>query len=194
MKLQHFFLLNLAAFVAAASSQSTVYLIRHGEKPDNGNGLNAEGQQRAQCLRSAFGASSPYNIGHIMAQTPKSGMSFIFSTGYRVSFVPIDRQHGSRQRPYDTVAPLSSDLGLTVDISCDRDDPGCVKDVVDGYQGNGNILICWEHDALHDIVKKLGDSDAPDYPDDSFNLIWTDPYPYSQIASTTSEDCPGLDD
>ncbi|OCK94409.1 uncharacterized protein K441DRAFT_687305 [Cenococcum geophilum 1.58] len=159
---------------AAASAQPTVYLIRHGEKPDSGDGLSAEGQQRAQCLRSVFGASSAYSIGHIMAQTPKSD--------------------GSRQRPYDTVAPLASDLGLTVDITCDRDDSDCVKDVVDGYQGSGNILICWEHDALHDIVKTLGDDDAPDYPDNSFNLIWTDPYPYSQITSTISEDCPGLDD
>ena len=81
---------------------------------------------------------------------------------------------GSRQRPYDTVAPLASDLGLTVDITCDRDDSDCVKDVVDGYQGSGNILICWEHDALHDIVKTLGDDDAPDYPDDRYvNCVQT---------------------
>lgn len=75
---------------------------------------------------------------------------------------------GSRQRPYDTVEPLAEDLGLTVDTSCDRDDPGCVKDVVDGYDGSANILICWEHDALTDIVDKLGDDDAPDYPDDRY--------------------------
>ncbi|RFU34411.1 hypothetical protein B7463_g1949, partial [Scytalidium lignicola] len=100
---------------------------------------------------------------------------------------------GKRQRPYDTVKPLADDLGLTVDTSCDRDDPKCVKKVVDNYDGPGNILICWEHDALTDIVKKLGDDDAPDYPDDSFNLVWTDPYPHSEITSTTSENCPGLD-
>ncbi|XTI88184.1 hypothetical protein V2W45_1487941, partial [Cenococcum geophilum] len=181
---------------AAASAQPTVYLIRHGEKPDSGDGLSAEGQQRAQCLRSVFGASSAYSIGHIMAQTPKSGMFFVFPLSRRVSRICCELifPDGSRQRPYDTVAPLASDLGLTVDITCDRDDSDCVKDVVDGYQGSGNILICWEHDALHDIVKTLGDDDAPDYPDNSFNLIWTDPYPYSQITSTISEDCPGLDD
>ncbi|KAJ5714057.1 uncharacterized protein N7483_011238 [Penicillium malachiteum] len=164
-------------FLAAASlavADPTVYLIRHGEKPDDGDGLSSEGLERAQCLRTVFGASSSYNIGHIMAQTPQSD--------------------GSRQRPYDTVEPLAEDLGLTVDTSCDRDDPGCVKDVVDGYTGSGNILICWEHDALTDIVEKLGDDDAPDYPDDSFNIIWTDPSPYTDITSETSENCPGLDD
>lgn len=48
--------------------------------------------------------------------------------------------------------PLATDLNITVDISCDRDDPDCVAEVVNGYEGNGNILICWEHHALTDIV------------------------------------------
>jgi len=61
------------ALASAAASKPTVYLIRHGEKPPSGNGLNAVGQQRAQCLRSVFGATSQYQITHIMAQTPKSG-------------------------------------------------------------------------------------------------------------------------
>ena len=66
---------------------------------------------------------------------------------------------------------MAEDLGLTVDTSCDRDDPECVKDAVEGYSGDGNILICWEHDALTDIVKELGDKDAPDYPDDRYAII-----------------------
>ncbi|KFX91737.1 hypothetical protein V490_05751 [Pseudogymnoascus sp. VKM F-3557] len=160
--------------ISAVAAKPTVFLIRHGEKPaDGGNGLNGQGLQRAQCLRDVFGSSSSYNIGHIMAQTPDSD--------------------GSRARPLDTVQPVASDLGLSVDISCDRDDQKCVADVVNNYSGSGNILICWEHDALTDIVDELGDSKAPSYPDDSFNLIWTDPSPYSDITATTSENCPGLD-
>ena len=63
------------AIASLAVASPTVYLIRHGEKPDSGNGLSAQGLERAQCLRTVFGASSEYNIGHIMAQTPKSGTS-----------------------------------------------------------------------------------------------------------------------
>lgn len=49
-----------------------------------------------------------------------------------------------------------------------------MKDVVDAYDGSGNILICWEHDALTDIVKELGDDNAPDYPDDRYLCTqWT---------------------
>ncbi|KAF2720485.1 putative phosphoglycerate mutase family protein [Polychaeton citri CBS 116435] len=156
------------------SAQATVYLIRHGEKPsDGGDGLSSQGQQRAQCLVNVFSTSSPYGIGYIMAETPKSD--------------------GSRARPYDTVEPLANSLGLSVDTSCDRDDSDCVANVVESYSGSGNILICWEHNALTDIVSALGDSNAPDYPDDSFNLIWTDPSDYGSITATTNECCPGLD-
>jgi len=159
------FTLLSAVFAAAslATASPTVYLIRHGEKPDDGNGLNAQGLQRAQCLRNVFGSSSKYNIGHIMAQTPKSSTFVASKFKLRIN---TDNLDGKRQRPLDTVKPLAEDLGLTVDTSCDRDDSKCVKDVVKGYEGIGNILICWEHDALTDIVEELGDDDAPKYDDD----------------------------
>ena len=66
----------LLSLLPLALGQATVYLIRHGEKPSSGNGLSAQGQQRAQCLRNVFGASSGYDIQYIMAETPKSGMSY----------------------------------------------------------------------------------------------------------------------
>lgn len=100
-----------------------------------------------------------------MAQTSKSG---IIPTTFGLSLVANTRVDGKRKRPYDTVKPLADDLGLTVDTSCDRDDAKCVEDVVKGYTGTGNILICWEHDALSDIVDELGkDDNPPSYPDDA---------------------------
>ncbi|KAL4755865.1 uncharacterized protein BDW70DRAFT_154625 [Aspergillus foveolatus] len=115
------------------------------------------GEDRAECLRQVFGASSGYNIGYIMSMTPKDN------------------------------------LGLYVDTSCDCDDPECVKNAVDNYDGDGDILICCEHDALTDIVEELGDDDVPEYPDDRYDSIWTHPSPYNEITAETSEQCPGLD-
>ena len=71
---------SLLAFCAFAFAKPTVYMIRHGEKPDAGKGLSQEGEQRAQCLRSVFGAGSKYDIGHIMAQKPKSSTRFFSSS------------------------------------------------------------------------------------------------------------------
>lgn len=71
--------LLLVLLASLVSANATVYFIRHGEKPDDGDGLSADGLQRAQCLRTVFGASSQYNIGHIMAQTPQSGTDHLLS-------------------------------------------------------------------------------------------------------------------
>lgn len=68
---------------------------------------------------------------------------------------------GDRTRPLETVQPLATDLGITVDISCDRDDADCVANTINGYEGEGNILISWQHGALTDIAKALGDENAP---------------------------------
>lgn len=139
-------------FVSCAMAKY-VYLIRHGEKPsDGGTGLSAQGEKRADCVSNEFGPNSDYNIGYILAQDYKS--------------------NGKRKRPYDTVKPLADKLGLTVDHDCDRDKPKCVRKKVDKYSGDKNILICWEHSALSDIVDKLGVKDVPSYPHDRYDLIW----------------------
>ncbi|KAG0335516.1 hypothetical protein BG000_007461 [Podila horticola] len=165
----------LSALVTSAPApKPTIYLIRHGEKPsDGGNGLNPDGEDRAQCLRNVFGASSKYNI--------------VISWLKNSSLV-----HGSRARPYLTVKPLADDLNLTVDTKCDRDDPNCVKKAVGKYTGSGNILICWEHKALTDIAEALGDDTPPTYPGDVFGQIWTDLAPYDDVTTITEENCPGL--
>jgi len=156
-------------------SQAIVYLIRHGEKPEpEGNGLSAKGVTRADALPGVFGPQSAYNIGYIMAEHPKAD--------------------GSRARPLDTVTPLAKTLGIEVDTSCDRNDSEAVANVVRNYSGEGNILICWEHGQLHDIMKALGVKHAPHYPDGRFDLIYTLPSPYTEIASTTSEDIQELGD
>jgi broad specificity phosphatase PhoE len=67
----------------SSQTQPTLFLIRHGEKPAlvNGkepDGLSDQGQQRADGLRKVFGKESSYNIGHIMAEEPKSGLYFLF--------------------------------------------------------------------------------------------------------------------
>jgi hypothetical protein len=113
------------------------------------------------------------------------------------------------------VLPLAGDLGLTVDTSCDRDDSSCVEKAVKAYAGTSNsknVLICWEHDELTDIADALGIKNPPgmfllsnklfwfvltprnllDYPDDSYNLIWTI-QDQKLVSDDTSEDCPGLD-
>jgi len=159
-----------------------LYLIRHGEKPpkqsdgEDGPGLSTLGVDRSQALVKVFGQESPYNIGYIIAQEPKKN----------------DKQ----TRPYLTVKPLADSLAPDVPFKydIDRDHVKKVADAVQGFQGPGNILICWEHDTLEKIAKAIGVNDPPEYPGDRFDIIWTIKSPYEEIESITSEHCPGIDD
>jgi hypothetical protein len=65
------------AAIPQEPSKPTVYFIRHGEKPEIGDDLNADGLQRAECLRNVFGKNSSFSINHIIAQRPRPGMSEI---------------------------------------------------------------------------------------------------------------------
>jgi hypothetical protein len=67
----HKTLLATLALTGLSFAHPDVYLIRHGEKPKEGNGLNEDGLDRAECLRHVFGEHSDYNIGLILAQKPK---------------------------------------------------------------------------------------------------------------------------
>ncbi|KAE8364072.1 hypothetical protein BDV27DRAFT_118776 [Aspergillus caelatus] len=173
--LLHFFLFSALHGLTYASTPPTVYLIRHGEKPDDplDSGLNADGWKRAECVRSVFGEDSPYDIGYIMA--------------------PHISKKGEHRRSYETVHSLATDLGLTVDTSCKRNKVYCVAEAVSDYEGPGNILISWRHGKMRELVQALGYDDPPEYPEDRFDLIWTIPYPYDNITDIRSEDCPVLD-
>ena len=158
--------------MSPGEATQTVYFIRHGEKPPEGNGLNSQGMQRAQYIRELFGPNSEYKIDYILAQRPK--------------------KNGSQGRPFDTVRPLAEDLGLTVDTECGRDDFDKVTTKIKHYKGPGNILICWEHKRLTDIAAMLGVRDSPRYPTERYDIIWTCEKPYNTISETRQK-CPGLD-
>jgi hypothetical protein len=68
-------LISFFCFTLATIAEPIVYLIRHGEKPQNDDGLSTQGLQRAQCLRRVFSGGSQYQIGYIMAEKPRKGVS-----------------------------------------------------------------------------------------------------------------------
>ena len=86
-------------------SRATVYLIRHGEKPEpEENGLSAQEIERAQALLGVFGLDSPYDIGYIMAQHPGAGeplLSF-FSLAFSS---PVSIAHASPLKTIKRIRP-----------------------------------------------------------------------------------------
>ncbi|GIJ91152.1 hypothetical protein Asppvi_010117 [Aspergillus pseudoviridinutans] len=159
---------------------STVYMIRHAEKPDDGSPhLSSRGLARAEHLREYFGKGSGFDIGYIIAEHPRQD---------------------SRLHPYETVKPLVDDLGVPFNIEIDRDDAAGVASAVNKYKGASNILICWEHHNLSNIAKAIGiegfaegsgGSGEVKYPGSHFDLVWVVPAPYDKITRVLSQDTVG---
>lgn len=101
---------------------------------------------------------------------------------------------GKRRRPYETVFPLSLELGIPVDTSIGRDDIKGIAEAVKAYKGPGNVVICWENNAMNKIMEKLGVDGQFVYPKKRFDVIWTVKAPYKQLHSWTSEQIECLDE
>jgi hypothetical protein len=105
------------------------------------------------------------------------------------------------------VKPLADSLGLEINDAINRGDAKEVAKAAKGYDGPGNVLICWEHKVLSKIIAKLGvekygkgvvDGNVNkhgeiEYPGDRFDVIWTIKKPYDEINEVSSENVPGLD-
>jgi hypothetical protein len=163
---------------STGSSPFHVYFIRHAEKSDKGLELSSRGLARAKCIQSLFSAK-PYRIKYILVMKP------------------VKREDGwHRRRALDTVVPLAETLRIKVDTDCDRDDAACLANKVHAAlaRRDGDVLVCWEHKALSNLVKELGDQHHMKYPSKHFDIIWAySAKDLSQVEAVTSQQCKGLD-
>ncbi|KAF0687412.1 Aste57867_20848 [Aphanomyces stellatus] len=129
-----------------------IYLIRHGEKPDDEDDkyLSPRGEQRAACLAAKWKAAGFTNL-------------------YCPDFDPDTNKRG---RACQTLRPLSKAIPLPLNSDFDRDDPdGVAAALLEAVQ-DGPVLLAWEHKVLTDIGEALGGA-SKTYPKKEFDLIWT---------------------
>jgi hypothetical protein len=128
-----------------------VIIIRHGEKPEQGDNLSCQGLNRAlqlpDVLNKKFG-------------TPE----FIFVPSINTG------KKTSAARMYQTIVPFAVKYNLSINSKYDVDDTkGLAQDVL---KRNGTVLLVWEHKHIDNILKALGVLDSPKWPDDDFDSIW----------------------
>ncbi len=121
-----------------ALKNAVIFIIRHAEKPDSGFDLTPAGYQRADAYPGYFKG--------LMVDSKPLKLDYIFATG---------DSKGSH-RPRLTVEPLGKALGLQVDT---RFTNKKFQDMVDEIQTKDHgrqILICWHHGEIPNLVRALG--------------------------------------
>jgi hypothetical protein len=136
---------------AKPSDNLKVVMIRHGEKPDPGDNLSCQGENRALKLPAVL--YQKFNIpDYTYVPTLKTG----------------DATKHSRM--FQTVSPFAITYNLTVDSKYEEDDYSNVAD--DVKKKTGTVLLVWEHKAIQPIAEKLGIKNPPAWEGSDFDSIW----------------------
>jgi hypothetical protein len=148
----------LALFSPAVFAQNTatnsgslnnaiILVIRHAEKPESGYDLTPDGYKRADAYVGYFTnftvEAKPFKPDYLFAATDSKGS----------------------HRPRLTLEPLAKATGLTIDTSFKSKD---FKDLTDAIQSKSygkQILICWHHEAIPQLVQALGADPHQLFPD-----------------------------
>jgi hypothetical protein len=149
----------LAATSQALAQPAQVVMIRHAEKPLEGNHLSLQGRERAAALVPYF-LETPEIVAFkrpvaIYAQAPKKDTSSV--------------------RSIETVKPLADALKLPIKETYIRDDfRKMVAEIQASHEYDGQtVLICWEHKVIPVMAKEFGVEDAPTkWPGSAFDRTW----------------------
>ncbi len=143
---------------SSALSNAVILIIRHAEKPAAGDQLSAAGQARAQAYVDFFKNfkldGQPLKLDYLFAAADS-----------KVS-----------QRARLTIEPTSKMLGLAIDSQFEDTKFQLLADEIRTKPHGQNILICWHHGEIPQLVRAL--SADPDrlfpkgkWPDEVFNWV-----------------------
>lgn len=123
---------------ASGLRDAVVLVIRHAEKPEVGNDLSAEGVERAKAYVHYFETfqvdGKPLKLDGL--------------------FAARDSKHSDRPRL--TLEPLSQALNIRLDTSFKDKEPETLARELESRTHGTNILICWHHDEIPDLLRGLG--------------------------------------
>ncbi len=128
-----------------------IVIIRHAEKPDNGDNLSCKGFNRslqlAALLNKKFGI-----VDHILVPSLKTGKTT------------------NHSRMFQTISPYAIQQNLNINTKYDVGDNKIIADVIRYL--NGTVLLVWEHKNILKIVKELGIKESLKWDDNDFDSIW----------------------
>lgn len=128
-----------------------VLIIRHGEKPETGDHLNCQGENRAlqlpAVLERKFGVPD-----HVYVPVMASGKS------------------QAHARMFETIIPLVVKHHLKVNSEFDTDAGPAIAEQL--FKKRGTMLMVWQHESIPALAAALGVSRPPKWKDKDFDGIW----------------------
>lgn len=151
----------------AAPTNLRVVIIRHGEKPDQGNNLNCQGLNRAMQLPKVLFAK--YGIASAV-------------------YVPSINSGGKTKsaRTFQTITPYAVKYGLSINSSYADDD---YKDIVaDVMQRSGTVIMVWEHNSINNLAQAFGLKKPVNWSGQDFDSIWVITFKDGQPVLSTDKE------
>ncbi len=133
------------------SNNLKIVIIRHGEKPKNGDNLSCQGQNRALQLAAVL---------HAKLNIP--------DTIYVPALKSDDETKHSRM--FQTISPFAIKYNLPINSKYSADENEKITKHV--FKKDGLVLMVWEHSAIQALAGALGVNDAPKWPEKDFDSIW----------------------
>lgn len=135
----------------AADKSLKVVIIRHGEKPEAGDNLSCQGENRALKLPAV-----------LYQKFNKPDHTYIPALGLG--------KETSHARMFQTVTPFAAKYNLTINSKYGGNDYEDIAKSV--LEKKGTVLMVWEHSAIPPLAKSLGVKNPPDWNDEDFDSIW----------------------
>lgn len=148
-----------------------IIIIRHAEKPNEGNSLDLKGRERAAAL-------VPFFLGN--KEVLKHGTPVAIYATRRTT-------EDDSARPIETVQGIADTLDLNLNINYGHDEyPQMAKEILSTPLYDGKmVLICWEHHVIPKIAEQLKAKHVPEkWPDEVFDRLWILNYPPGEPAPT----------
>lgn len=154
---------------------SEVIIIRHGEKPPQGNSLNTKGKERAAAFVPFF-------------QERKE----VLTHGTPVAIYALKpSKTDASKRSIETVTPLAEALKVKLNKEFVHDDyKKMVEEIKTSPEYKGKmVLICWEHHVIPEITRAFGALQSPaKWPDETFDRLWV--INFSNTGKATLQNLP----
>ena len=133
------------------SNHLKIVIIRHGEKPNEGDNLSCQGQNRALQLAAVL---------HQKLNIPDA------------IYVPALKSDDETKhsRMFQTASPFAIKYNVAINSKYSADENEKIAKSV--LKKQGTVLMVWEHSAIQALASTLGVDSPPEWADKDFDSIW----------------------